>query len=93
MSGEELRFEDIGGGVDIPIDVIHADLGTFRSDDIDPAEVFPQVEIDIDSLLNGFQNWIESEGHATSTSSTYRRAVKHYLWVVQHDPDGTVISI
>jgi hypothetical protein len=84
---------DITEGVDVPIDVVHADLTTFGTDDIDPDTVAPEIGTEIDTLLSGFKSWVESEGHPESTSSSYKRAVKHYLWMLQHDESNTVTDI
>lgn len=84
---------NITEGVDVPIDVIHADLTTFRTDDIDTDAVAPEIGTDIDTLLSGYETWVESEGHPKSTSSTYRRGVKHYFWILHHDDGNTVTDI
>ncbi|WP_436908460.1 tyrosine-type recombinase/integrase [Halosimplex marinum] len=84
---------NITEGVDVPIDVIHADLTTFRTDDIDADAVAPEIDTDIDTLLSGYEMWVESEGHPKSTSSTYRRGVKHYFWILHHDDGNTVTDI
>lgn len=84
---------DITEGVDVPIDVIHADLTTFRTDDIDADAVAPEIGTDIDTLLSGYEMWVESEGHPKSTSSNYRRGVKHYFWILHHDDGNTVTDI